>query len=297
MGGVHIAGSDPIPTKGWEGSSGQDDFDSVLFLFAPRKGLHSIGDLQHCLNCEYIWLAGNKLDRLNRLSGLCYLRFLDVSCNQLRDLPDAGFFAALRCLQILFLHDNDIQKMSAIAGLAGSSSLRVLTLHSTPLASMATYRAMILSLCPSLLCLDGAVVTDKDTLPQSHEMLPAMTFFSDLHRSVLTPVMSIDEHSAYEHHALAHLYIMLETYRNYGCARAHLVLQRVLRGHWGRLTFRGRRRVIIPAVCTLQRWLMRRYIQTNVLLAYCTASAQPPARRYLSLSLFLSLSLSLSLSL
>ena len=39
-----------------------DDFGSILFLYAPRKNLHTVGDLQHCVNCEYVWLAGNKLN-------------------------------------------------------------------------------------------------------------------------------------------------------------------------------------------------------------------------------------------
>ena len=88
-------------------------------------------------------------------------------------MPDRTFFAGLECLQTLFLHDNEIRKLSAISGLGGCQALRVLTLHSTPLASATSaYRAMTLSLCPSLLCLDGAVITDKDHLPEAHEMLP-----------------------------------------------------------------------------------------------------------------------------
>jgi hypothetical protein len=223
------------PSNGWANTQNVQDFDSILFLYAPRKDLHSVGDLQHCINCEYIWLAGNRLERLNKLSSLCYLRLLDVSSNLLRALPEAEFFQGLQCLQTLFLHDNHIQKIAAITGLAGSTSLRVLTLHSTPLASQTSYRATTLALCPSLLCLDGAVVTDRDMLQDDHALLPALSLFSDMKHAMLPPVMQVDESSSYESHALAHLYTMLATYRNFSTARAHLVLQRVVRGHQVRL--------------------------------------------------------------
>ena len=88
-----------------------DDFGSILFLYAPRKNLHTVGDLQHCVNCEYVWLAGNKLNQLNRLQSLTFLRMLDVSSNLLSKVPDAAFFARLRFLQTLFLHDNNISKV------------------------------------------------------------------------------------------------------------------------------------------------------------------------------------------
>jgi hypothetical protein len=223
------------------------------------------------------------LGLLGRLSALCYLRLLDISSNRIEILPDVNFFAGLECLQTLFLHDNEIQKIHGIYGLGGCTALRVLTLHSTPLASLGAYRSMTLSLCPSLLCLDGAVITDKDHLPESDPMLSALTLFSEMKHSMLPPVMQVDEESAYEMHALAHLYTMMATYRNYSMARAHLVLQRVVRGHQGRLIFRARRKVIIPAVSCMQRWLLRRYLETKALAAYCAACAEPRERRVAAL--------------
>ena len=76
MGEVYIGAGD-IPTEagqigrtgsdGWsKGQQNVQEFDSILFLYAPRKGLHSIGDLQHCVNCEYVWLAGNQLERIHK---------------------------------------------------------------------------------------------------------------------------------------------------------------------------------------------------------------------------------------
>ena len=271
-------------SDGWKNMQHDvQNFESILFLYAPRRELHSVGDLRHCINCEYAWLAGNKLDKITPLSSLCYLRLLDVSTNFLESLPDAKFFAELFCLQTLFLHANDIRSVSAIAGISGSTSLRVLTVHSTPLAHTPGYRPLVLSLCPSLLCLDGAVITDKDFLPPSHALLPALSLFSDLNHAMLPPVMMIDEEAPYEMHALSHLYIMLATYRNYSTARAPLVLQRVVRGHRGRLIFRARRKIIIPAVCCVQRWLLRKYIETKVLVYYCAACAQPVERRLVAL--------------
>ena len=77
MGEVYF-GAGQIPATaaavgGTESNGQQDgqDFDSILFLYAPRKGLQSIGDLQHCVNCEYIWLAGNQLERLHKCVSVC----------------------------------------------------------------------------------------------------------------------------------------------------------------------------------------------------------------------------------
>ena len=54
-----------------------------------------------------------------------------------------------------------------------------------------TYRALVLSLCPSLLCLDGAVVTDMDILPAHHEKLEGLSLFSDMHHQMLPPVLQV----------------------------------------------------------------------------------------------------------
>ena len=174
--------------------------------------------------------------------------------------------------------------MGGIAGLSGCCALRVLTIHSTPLASMPAYRAMTLSLCSSVLCLDGAVVTDKDVLREDNALLPRLTQFSELKHAMLPPQTQVDEKSSYEEHALAHVFTLLGAYRNYSTARPHLCLQRVVRGHRGRLIFRARRAAILPAVCCLQRWLLRRYIETKAFTAYCAACHAPAARRVAALS-------------
>ena len=54
-----------------------------------------------------------------------------------------------------------------------------------------TYRAVVLSLCPPLLCLDGAVVTDKDILPAHHELLENLSLFNDMHHKMLPPVLQV----------------------------------------------------------------------------------------------------------
>ena len=83
MGEVYFGAGD-IPAEaigrtdsnGWsKGQQNVHDFDSILFLYAPRKGLHSIGDLQHCVNCEYVWLAGNQLERIHK-----YVRTFQNAC-------------------------------------------------------------------------------------------------------------------------------------------------------------------------------------------------------------------------
>jgi len=85
--------------------------------------------------------------------------------------------------------------------------------------------------------------TSTSILAHTHtlSLLSHTLFLSHTHTQV-------DEESPYEMHALAHLYTLLATYRNYSTSRAPLVLQRVVRGHRARLIFRARRKIIIPAV-------------------------------------------------
>ncbi|KAJ1472231.1 hypothetical protein T484DRAFT_1841148, partial [Baffinella frigidus] len=116
--------------------------------------------------------------------------------------------------------------VKCVTGLAGAHALRVLTLHSNPVSESPAYRAVLLSMCPGLLALDGAVRSDVDTLPSAHRLVPPLSAFASLHRSGLPALPLLDQASSLEAHALAHLRMLLGAHRVYATAGAPLIIQR-----------------------------------------------------------------------
>jgi hypothetical protein len=164
--------------------------------------------------------------------------------------------------------------VNAVTGLAGARALRVLTLHSTPLADAPAYRGLLLALCPALLALDGAARSDADTLPAAHRLAAPLAAFAAPRRAGLPPLPRLGESATLEDHALAHLRLRLAAHRAYATAGAPLTLQRAARGRAARNAFRAAWRRRVPPVLRLQRWLLRAWVTRKVLPAARAAAAE-----------------------
>ena len=65
-------------------------------------------------------------------------------------------------IKILYLHSNDIKKLSEIDKLAALPELRKITLHGNPIEDLQGYRQYVISTLPRLKTLDFVAVTNQD---------------------------------------------------------------------------------------------------------------------------------------
>ncbi|EKX39702.1 hypothetical protein GUITHDRAFT_114197 [Guillardia theta CCMP2712] len=235
---------------------------------ASRATAFQIEDALDSQDVQYVHLSRMGQLDINQLNSLKSLRFLDLSENGIRRLPDMQFWSSLPLLQVLLLHQNRLEKVSALAGLAGSVRLRSLTAFQNPVAQSPSYRPFLLSLCPSILCLDDEVKNDNDFLPAGHKLFSRIQSYMDEHSAMIAreekareEVSSSELVSSFHRH-------MHVLYSSYSRCRPYLVIQRVFRGHVGRKHFSRISRRVRPCVVKLQKFLMRRYMRTFALLHF-----------------------------
>ncbi|KAL0055361.1 hypothetical protein WJX82_011134 [Trebouxia sp. C0006] len=92
------------------------------------------------------------------------LRWLDLSQCQLTNIQDE--LTRFPKLQMLYLHANQITKLSDVKKLGKLSGLQKLTLHGNPIAELPHYKLQVLSCMPTLRELDFVAVSklDRDTV-------------------------------------------------------------------------------------------------------------------------------------
>lgn len=79
-------------------------------------------------------------------------------------MPDQSFWKELKCLHILYLHDNPIGKYVAIEGMSSCPALSILTLFDTPLSLRRHYRHHVINMIWSLRALDQHIVSDEEII-------------------------------------------------------------------------------------------------------------------------------------
>ena len=111
-------------------------------------------------------LKGNRLQitDLNALPGLTHLRWVDLSGNQIRELPKAEVWEQLTELQILYLHENLLSDWDSIRPLELLPRILHITLFNNPIVHLLGYRHYMVSELQTLLVLDFYVVTDEERL-------------------------------------------------------------------------------------------------------------------------------------
>lgn len=203
-------------------------------------------------------------------------RILDVSNNMIQFLPDETFWARLEHLSSLNLEKNRFGKFSAISGLIRVPSLRLLNVRSTPLSGQPKYRLTILSRLESLIALDGAVVTDEDIMVvKAGSRMELHQLKYRMRREWIVPdaTQHIEE-STLDELVVAFTAEMDKWHRLNSSRRPSLAIQRVVRGHRGRLIFRERKDYILPCVIKIQRWLLKCWFRRVAVLELCASNLQ-----------------------
>ncbi|XP_065670658.1 leucine-rich repeat-containing protein 51 isoform X2 [Hydra vulgaris] len=104
-------------------------------------------------------------DFLNTVSKLVeslhHIEWIDLSFNDISNIDKCVL--EFRNLKILYLHGNNIEKISEVDKLSSLEHLRSLTLHGNPIEDCnPSYRHYVLFRLPNLKCLDFSGVTESD---------------------------------------------------------------------------------------------------------------------------------------
>ncbi|KAM6315004.1 leucine-rich repeat-containing protein 72 [Aegotheles albertisi] len=133
----------------------------VLVLYLAGQGLRSIPSLSRFRRLRYLWINNNKIQDLTFLIKNYCLTELYLNNNELTDI--SGALKHLRALQILLLHNNQLEKLGkTVKELKGMINLQTLNLFHNPLAQDPDYRLYVIYFLPSLQLLDRKSVTRRE---------------------------------------------------------------------------------------------------------------------------------------
>ncbi len=122
---------------------------------------------------RYPWrvmlLSHNMISNLTGLHLCTKLRKLDLSHNNIVDIPNKTFWRQLSQLEILLLNDNKIDSVLALQDLSVLSKLTILTLYGNVVEYHPAYRHMLVNTCPSLLLLDFYIVSDQELIENASD--------------------------------------------------------------------------------------------------------------------------------
>eukprot|EP00803_Ostreobium_quekettii_P000964 evm.model.scf_2351.1 EVM.evm.TU.scf_2351.1 scf_2351:7899-9101(+) len=125
-----------------------------------------------CPNSMVLKLSNNSLTSLRGLHEVAEkilndpadLVWLDVSCNKLTSVD--GILSKFPGLQVLYLHGNEIGRLSDVRKLSSLTNLQKLTLHGNPVNELPHYRDHVVGHVPTLRSLDFSAITrvDRDNI-------------------------------------------------------------------------------------------------------------------------------------
>ncbi|XP_041063787.1 leucine-rich repeat and IQ domain-containing protein 3-like [Carcharodon carcharias] len=126
--------------------------------------LKNLGNLSNCSALKICILPRNYITKIDALANCPNLIKLDLHGNHITNLPDEYFWSEMKCLQILYLHDNIIGDMNSVKSLFPCPSLVVLTLFDTPVSLVPRYRHRVVNYIWSLKALDNFVIADEEVI-------------------------------------------------------------------------------------------------------------------------------------
>ncbi|KAL3132967.1 hypothetical protein ABBQ38_006878 [Trebouxia sp. C0009 RCD-2024] len=138
----------------------------------PMQQVQQSAPVEYERNSLAIKLSNNPLASLTELQEAvasvldepAELRWLDLSQCKLTSIQDE--LTKFPKLQMLYLHANQITKLSEVKKLGKLAGLQKLTLHGNPIAELPHYKMQVLSCIPTLRELDFVAVSklDRDTV-------------------------------------------------------------------------------------------------------------------------------------
>lgn len=144
-----------------------ETLDEIRVISLRNKELSScLRKLSQCLNLNIGYLQGNRLNiqDLMYLQAFKNLKKLDISHNNIVNLPGPQVFKGMTNLKFLYLHNNKIGKWQDITSLVTLPQILHITLFSNPVCTVPGYRHFLVNSCRTLLALDNYIVTDEERI-------------------------------------------------------------------------------------------------------------------------------------
>ncbi|XP_059839645.1 leucine-rich repeat and IQ domain-containing protein 3-like [Hypanus sabinus] len=204
--------------------------EEIVVVNMSGSYLINFGDLTRCRALMICILPGNYITKIDALSYCPNLIKLDLHGNHITELPGESFWSDMKCLQILYLHNNIIGDMSNIEALRACSRLTILTLSDTPVSLLPKYRHFIVNNIWSLKALDNFVIADEEVM----EDWPRNERFKALNPEFLLEVPAVSQMSTWcnEMENIRKLMATVNTILAHH-SPVHII-QRWIRGHFTR---------------------------------------------------------------
>ncbi|XP_055487142.1 leucine-rich repeat and IQ domain-containing protein 3-like [Leucoraja erinacea] len=126
--------------------------------------LINMGYLTNCSALRVCILPRNYISKMDALSNCPNLIKLDLHSNHITEIPDEFFWREMKCLQVLYLHNNIIGDTCSVEALSSCPQLTVLTLYDTPISLVPKYRHFVVNSIWSLKALDNFVIADEELM-------------------------------------------------------------------------------------------------------------------------------------
>ncbi|XP_060685609.1 uncharacterized protein LOC132818569 [Hemiscyllium ocellatum] len=138
--------------------------DKIAVVNLSKHYLKNLGSLSLCCTLKICILSRNYITKIDALANCRNLIKLDLHGNHIINLPDEYFWTDLKCLQVLFLHDNIIGDIRNVKSLFSCPNLIILTLFDTPVSLLPNYRHHVVNGILSLKALDHFVIADEEII-------------------------------------------------------------------------------------------------------------------------------------
>ncbi|XP_043942771.1 leucine-rich repeat and IQ domain-containing protein 3 [Protopterus annectens] len=193
--------------------------------------LKNVTYLSYCRSLKICSLSNNFLTTIDALAYCPHLVKLDLHSNQIVQLPGEYFWAGLKNLHLLYLHDNSITDLENVHSLSTCTNLLGLTMYDTPVSLQKIYRHCTVNSIWSLKALDKYIISDEEIIEDWH--LPGIfkAFNHRLRVNILpakNTVTSLQDEIKSMNHIISKINQIL----------AHtspvLIIQRWIRGHMTR---------------------------------------------------------------
>lgn len=176
-----------------------EDLSEIRVISLRNQKLSScLKTLSRCENLTIAYLQGNLINEadLIHLQNFSNLKKLDLSENNIQNLPSAKVFAGLTELRFLYLHNNNISEWSDIQSLISLPSIMHLTLFGNPVVSIPGYRHFLVNSIQSLLALDSYIITDEERIEDASfgYRFRGLNEFMKLHIPDYTREKSAEQH-------------------------------------------------------------------------------------------------------
>lgn len=212
--------------------------DQVLRISLPRWHIQSLDGaaLSECTRLTICNLSSCYIRDITALRSCANLLKLDLSNNQIVEIPDVSFWSTLRSLHVLYLHRNAISDKDSALKINGCSQLHVLTLYNTPFSLLPGYRHNVINSILSLKALDRYVISDEEVVENLRLEGKFKSFSANFKMQLYQP---LPQSISFEDERLRTIQLLQDVEKTLSKFSPVLIIQRYFRGWLVRRASKG----------------------------------------------------------